>query len=599
MSGDPEQEFFSDGISEELLNVLAKVKGLRVTSRTSAFAFKGKDISIPEIAEKLGVKHVLEGSVRMAGNRVRITTQLIEVETDSHLWSESYDRELADIFAVQDEIAAKVGEALKVALLGADSKPIRTSRETSIEIYSDYLLARQKLANFTVAAGDEAERLLKSVIERDPEYAPAYAALATTYWYMGRLWGLSASEVSERMTPLIEQALSLDRDLAEAWESLASVRWAQGDLEGAQAARDRAFELDPQHPQVLTGQILRWFYSHEPERGRVFAEELLRVDPLSPLNLMLMSWVYSRLGLWDDADRMMERIRSIDPHNIYYLFIAAWMADVRGDKVTAIELAEKCLALYPEATETSGYISQLYFDLGDMEAADFWEKESFKLVPEEPDGMLAAAFLHLYHNEEASALAIARKITQQDTSMGLGFEAGLRVVAASDLAAGNYDDVINRNLAYIPELMAGRFPVWKAAAENKPLKGIFWVALDLASAYLQAGADDKANVLLSLVESEFSHRDGWEYGFADVELYALRGEKEKALAALRVHAERGIGQRWRWHILYNGNLESIRDTPEFAAIVAEIEADMAEQLARVREMRRSGELTAIPELAVE
>ena len=105
MSGDPEQEFFSDGISEELLNVLAKVKDLRVTSRTSAFAFKGKDTSIPEIARQLGVKHILEGSVRMAGDRVRVTAQLIEVKTDSHLWSESYDRELSDIFAVQDEIA--------------------------------------------------------------------------------------------------------------------------------------------------------------------------------------------------------------------------------------------------------------------------------------------------------------------------------------------------------------------------------------------------------------------------------------------------------------------------------------------------------------
>ena len=176
-----------------------------------------------------------------------------------------------------------------------------------------------------------------------------------------------------------------------------------------------------------------------------------------------------------------------------------------------------------------------------MEAADFWKKEALKLDPEETESWLAAAILHLYHNEEANALAIARKMTQRDTSRGLGFEAGLRIVAASDLAAGNYDDVINRNLAYIPELMAGRFPVWKAAAENESLAGIFWVALDLASAYLQAGADDKANVLLSLVESEFPHWGGRGSGFADVELHALRGEKEKALAALRVHAERGIG----------------------------------------------------------
>ena len=285
MSGDPEQEFFSDGISEELLNVLAKVKGLQVTSRTSAFAFKGKDISIPEIAEKLGVEHVLEGSVRMAGDRVRITTQLIEVSTDSHLWSETYDRNLSDIFAVQDEIAAKVGEALKVALLGADSKPVRTSSETSIDIYSDYLLARQKLANPNYETLAAAERLLKSVIERDPEYAPAYAALANAYYIMAD-WGvIPCSEASSRMLPLAEKALSLDDRLADGWLHLSRTRRANGDLDGARAALERARDLDPQNPLVLLELMGNWDRSHEPERGLVYADELLRVDPLSPLNL--------------------------------------------------------------------------------------------------------------------------------------------------------------------------------------------------------------------------------------------------------------------------------------------------------------------------
>ena len=281
MSGDPEQEFFSDGISEELLNVLAKVKGLRVTSRTSAFAFKDKDISIPEIAEKLDVEHVLEGSVRMAGDRVRITTQLIEVETDSHLWSASYDRELSDIFAVQDEIATKVGEALEVALLGADASPIRASPETSIEAYGDYLLARQKVANPSVSKLVEAELLLKGVIEREPNYAPAYAALAETYRDMADLGMLSPSEASARMMPLVDQALSLDDGLAEAWLHLTYVRLVTGDLDGARAAQERALELDPQNPLVLRRQIGRWLWSHEPERGLVYADELLRVDPLS------------------------------------------------------------------------------------------------------------------------------------------------------------------------------------------------------------------------------------------------------------------------------------------------------------------------------
>ncbi len=365
MSGDPEQEYFSDGISEELLNVLAKVKGLRVTSRTSAFAFKGKDISIPEIAEKLGVEHVLEGSVRMAGDRVRITTQLIEVETDSHLWSESYDRDLSDIFAVQDEIAAKVGEALKIALLGTDSKPIRQVRETSIEAYTDYLLARKKLVSISVVNAVEAERLLRGVIERDPNYAPAYAALAGAYWDMAGYGMSSPSEASERMKPLVEQALSLDDRLAEAWQLLAHVRLANGDLEGARMARERALELDPQDSLVLRSQIDSWLWTHEPERGLVYADELLRIDPLSPWGLRSIALLYERLGRFDDAERMVDRIRSIDPQNNHYLWTASMLARSRNDQVTALRLANEATRIDPDDPEGPSVIAGHYLDLGD------------------------------------------------------------------------------------------------------------------------------------------------------------------------------------------------------------------------------------------
>jgi TolB-like protein len=334
MSGDPEQEFFSDGISEELLNVLAKVKGLRVTSRTSAFAFKGTNTSIPEIAEKLGVEHVLEGSVRMAGDRVRITTQLIEVETDSHLWSESYDRELSDIFAVQDEIATKVAEALKVALLEAESKPIRPAREIPIEVYTDYLLARQKIAEeYSYVGMGEAERLLKGVIEREPGYAPTYVALASTYRYMAETGMFSQSEASTRMMPLLEHAISLDDRLAEAWVDLAFARRHDGDHEGAREARERALGLDPQNSVVLRDQLLRCIWSREPERALVYADELLRVDPLSMESLFSISMVYLRLGRFADMGMMLEHMRSINPQSIYNVQIADFLASSRGDLV--------------------------------------------------------------------------------------------------------------------------------------------------------------------------------------------------------------------------------------------------------------------------
>ncbi|MEE9253935.1 MAG: tetratricopeptide repeat protein [Pseudomonadales bacterium] len=599
MSGDPEQEFFSDGISEELLNVLAKVKGLRVTSRTSAFAFKGKDISIPEIAQKLGVKHVLEGSVRMAGDRVRITTQLIEVETDSHLWSQSYDRDLSDIFAVQDEIAAKVGEALKVALLGADSKPVRTSSETSIDVYSDYLLARQKLADPDYEALAAVERLLKSVIERDPEYAPAYAALAHAYDIMGD-WGMmTRSEELSRMLPLAEKALSFDDRLAEGWLQLSKARRANGDLDGARAALERARELDPRNPLVLSNLMLKWQVSREPERGLTYADELLRVDPLSPLHLHYIALFELRLGRFAEAERTLDRIRSIDPKSIPYLWGAWVLAISRGDLVGGIRFLEDGLKTDPADYEYPSHIAMHYFELGDVIAAKYWSETALKLDPRTPLAKLVLALLHLDRDEEAKAVKIARELTQPGALSRPGsLEAALRIANAPKLAAGDYEEISTDYLTDYPELRDGNIPY---EFSTTPSAGIS-VTLDLASVYLQAGKKAKAESLLSAAESEIPHwpqTAAWHlgYGFANVDLHVLRGDREKALVALREGAANGTRYMWRLQLLYNPNLEPIRDTPEFAAVVAEIEADMAQQLARVREMERNGELEPIPEVS--
>jgi TolB-like protein/Tfp pilus assembly protein PilF len=587
MSGDPEQEFFSDGISEELLNVLAKVNGLRVISRTSAFAFKGTNASIPEIAKQL-----------MAGDRVRITTQLIEVETDSHLWSESYDRELSDIFAVQDEIAAKVGEALKVALLGADASPIRASPETSIDVYSDYLLARQKLANPNFETLPAAERLLKSVIERDPEYAPAYAELAFAYDIMGN-WGVMPySEVWLQILPLAEKALSLDDRLAEARVLLSAVRRANGDLDGARAALERARNLDPQNPRVLLELVWNRDQSHEPERGLVYADELLQVDPLSPLNLHFIGLYKLRLGRFGEMERILERIHSIDPKGVIYLWGASVLAASRGDLVGAIRLLEDALTADPSDPEIPSFIAMHYFELGDVIAAKYWSEAALKIEPRMPWAKIVLALLHLDRHEEAEAVKIAREVTQPGALTRDAQGAALRIVNAPNLSAVHYEEIITEYLTDYPELRDAKVPIAFSAETWEALI----VTLDLASVYLQAGEEAKAESLFSAAESEIPYwpqaaATRFGFGFANVDLHALRGDKAKALAALREGAANGTRWLWRLQLLYNPNLESIRDTPEFAAIVAEIEADMAEQLARVREMERNGELEPIPEVS--
>ena len=177
MSSDKEQEYFSDGISEELLNLLAKIPQLQVTARTSSFSFKGKEVAIPEIARTLHVAHVLEGSVRKSGNAVRITAQLIRAGTDTHLWSQTYDRKLDDIFAIQDEIAADVVKQLKVTLLGAAPK----ARTTDPEAYALYLQAVQLGRQGTAEAYKQSDALYRKVLAIDPRYAPAWVGLARNF----------------------------------------------------------------------------------------------------------------------------------------------------------------------------------------------------------------------------------------------------------------------------------------------------------------------------------------------------------------------------------------------------------------------------------
>jgi TolB-like protein len=599
MSGDPEQEFFSDGISEELLNVLAKVKGLRVTSRTSAFAFKGTNTSVPEIAEKLGVDHVLEGSVRMAGDRVRITTQLIEVETDSHLWSESYDRDLADIFAVQDEIAAKVGEALKVALLGSDSRPIRPSAEISIEAYTNYLLALQRTSNPSVSALEDAERLLKSVIKREPDYAPAFVALASAYHMMEQYGMITLAEASAQMMPLIERALDLDDHLAGGWEYLGRLQGQAGNHEAARAAHERAQEIDPRNPIVLRAQNRYWRMSHEPERALAYADELLRIDPLSLINQYFLAITYLHLGRLSEMETVIGKMRSLGPESVAYLWGAYLLARSQGDLVTALERVEAEMRVDVLDRTLPSFIAVTYSDLGDLAAAKQWNDVGFQIDPTTVNVRLTKAILHLYQGEPTKAVAIARELASESDYTDDIRGAALRIAFAPDLAAGDFERIVVRYLEQYPVLKESRFPIGTHSSSNDVYEA-FSVTLDLAAAYLHAGEQSKADSLLALVESELPHWpqiDPWGYGYANVELHALRGDKERALAALRDGVAKGIRWNWRFHLLHNPNLESIRDTPEFAAIIAEIEADMAEQLARVREMERNGELEPIPEVS--
>ena len=264
MSRDEENEYFADGLSEELLNVLAKIRGLRVASRTSAFSFKGKGVDIPTVAQKLNVATVLEGSVRKSGKRVRITAQLIEVASDSHLWSETYDRELDDIFAVQDDIAQSVVKELRAALLGetadkvaststaAEVRQAATGRSDNPEAFQRYLQGKFYGERITQADSDKAIDLFQQALAIDPNFALAWAGLSQIHFVQAGYGFAPISEGFERARKAAQNALRLAPDLAEGHIALGTVLEGNDwNFTAAEASFRRAVELAPGNANAL------------------------------------------------------------------------------------------------------------------------------------------------------------------------------------------------------------------------------------------------------------------------------------------------------------------------------------------------------------
>jgi TolB-like protein/Flp pilus assembly protein TadD len=310
MSDDKANEYFSDGISEELLNLLAKIPQLQVTARTSSFAFKGKEIGVPEIARTLHVANVLEGSVRKAGNSVRITAQLIKAGTDTHLWSQTYDRKLDDIFAVQDEIAADVVKQLKVTLLGAAPK----ARTTDPEAYALYLQAVQLGRQGTAEAYKQSDALYRKVLAIDPRYAPAWAGLANNFYNKTSQGLLPSKEGYAQAREAATKALAIDPEYAPAHAQLGYVAtYGDNDLAGAAQHFKRALALDPSDLDVLRDSATLLGSLGRLDEALALEEAVVRRDPVNVNALFNLSVDQRMAGRFDAAIASFRTVLSLAP----------------------------------------------------------------------------------------------------------------------------------------------------------------------------------------------------------------------------------------------------------------------------------------------
>ena len=329
MSRDPDQDYFADGLAEELLDLLAKVPGLHVAARTSAFSFKGKNEDVRTIAEKLNVATLLEGSVRKAGDQVRITTQLINAKDGYHLWSETYDRKLTDVFAVQDEIARAVVTALKLKLLPGQEPNSKLHRTANPEVYTQYLLGKQFFNRATLDGYRRAAQAFEKALAIEPGFAPAWAGLAhATYWIADS--GESAAAVADgqaRALVAAEKAVALAPDLAEAYVARGAIRSSiKWDWSGAQADFQRALALSPENAETerdYSNYVLRPL--GRLQEAVAAGRKAVALDPLNSRSWTSLAALLVSAGQLPEARDAANRSLDLNPEQA---FAAAWLGTI-------------------------------------------------------------------------------------------------------------------------------------------------------------------------------------------------------------------------------------------------------------------------------
>jgi TolB-like protein/Tfp pilus assembly protein PilF len=580
---------FTKGIHDDILTQISKIRALKVIARTSMERLD-PNLSIPEIGTQLGVATVLEGGVQRAGDRVRINVQLIDCKTEAHLWAETYDRELtaANIFSIQSEIAKTIADALRATLSPEERGLLDTIPTENMAALEAYFRGKQRLARYTAAALVEAVDYFQQAIELDPVFALAYVGLADSYAEQVFFGVLAREEGLAKARAAADKALALDDRLGEAYNSLAGIKEERRDFEGAEAMYRRALDLNPNYAKAYYwyGYLLR-VYLGRSEEALALDRKAAELDPLSASIILGVGSDLQSLGRFDEALARYQRALEVDPgYADAYSAIGNHYGSVSGKLDEAVIWCAKGISLDPGIPRESAFLGLYFLDLGDFERAESWIERSLELGPENIWPNFAMHLLYLYRGDEAAALDYARRAF----ALNPRFVPGL--LRDHELRAGRYAEARALYEKRYPELLNEGDPT---------VDGSNWgAAIGLALVLDKTGEQEHADLLLnrSLGHIQTLPRLGRSgYGVADAQILALQGEKQKALSALRQAIDEGWRVHWWYYLKHDPNLESLHDEPEYQAMVAEIEADMAAQLARVREMERNGELEPIPEVS--
>ncbi len=584
-----EDRFFVDGIHDDILTQLAHIDSLTVISRTSVEKFRGTTQSMKEIGDVLGVTNILEGGVQRAGDRVRINMQLIDAETDSHLWAEIYDRELttANIFGIQSEISTAIADALKATLSREEQDRLEAVPTENLAALEAYFLGKQSMAIPTGESLKDAVRYFEQAIDLDPEFALAYLSIAESYFSQTDNGNLSPQEVHTLEGPFIDKALALDGQLAGAFSALGRHLLYEGDSVGAETAYRRSLELGTNDARTHHQYSLFLRLYGKYEDGLRYIQKAAQLDPLSPVIQTNIGTVLFALGRPEEAIVQMKKTIEMDSaYAVGYWSIGGVYWTEFGQFDEAMAWFMQGLERNPGNTKITAWIGLLYLDLGDEAEAERWITAALDSARNDSFSLWAQEMLLLYQGEDSKARESAKKVLQKDP----GWKFSLANLGMQDMLAGNADDARSRYEEQFPDLLDDDNPQIDRSNVD--------AAINLGAIMASLGQSPRAQLLLDksldYAESTSMPRLHWypiAYGIPQqVQIFAMQGETEKALQALRQAVDRGWRAFWWYWLQHDPKLDSIRDEPEFQAIVREIKADMTAQLLRVRAIEASGEL---------
>ncbi len=574
-----EDEFFTTGIHDDLLTTIAKIGSMKVISRTSVMQYKNTTKNIPQIARDHGVANILEGGVQRSGSQVRINVQLIDAETDEHLWAEIYDRQLTaeNLFVIQSEVSNAIAKALQATLSPEEQKRINAVPTQNLEAYEAYLLGRQKWTARTATSTAESVALFQKAVDLDPDFAQAYAGLGDAYRHQVVYGGLPGSEMYPKAERAILKALELDDQSGEAWAALGGLKGQIGEPSASEDALRHAIELNPNYSAAYN-----WLGLALNGRGK-FEEALeafrkgLEVDPLSAVLHINIADASGSLGRFDEMHAGFQRLIEISPDTFFaYSAMAQYHYLVRGRLDDAISWQLQSIDKDPHEPATPAILGTVFLDLGDDRSAGSWIGRAADIRADNVDVSFGQMMLALYHNDMASVEAHATRAEVLRPN-DIYYPVLLTELLRADLDSNNSGAALARYERLFPGLIGPDGP------HVHP--GNAYVVTDLVHLYRETGKATQADALLAdlvrVLESLPVMGDaGSGPWLAIAQLQA--GDKKGALAKLRVAIDAGWRFNWWYFFDHHPSLEPLRDEPEFKAMRAEIAADIAAQLKNVQ-----------------